>query len=76
MNKTLGVFNTGFKANAPNSNFVTQNHSTPVTIHYNPIITLSGNASKEDFAQMLKQHKDEIVRIFKQENERRLRMAY
>lgn len=76
MNKTLGVFNTGFKANVPNSNFVTQNHSAPVTIHYNPIITLSGTASKEDFAQMLKQHKDEILRIFKQENERRLRMAY
>lgn len=76
MNKTLGIFNTGFKANVPNSNFVTQNNSAPVTIHYNPIITLSGTASKEDFAQMLKQHKDEILRIFKQENERRLRMAY
>ena len=76
MEKTLGVFHNGFKTNNPNYSTSNKTTSAPVSIHYNPIITLSGNQTKEDFAQLLNQHKDEILRIFKQENERRLRMAY
>ena len=47
-------------------------------IHYNPTININGgsNQAKNEFSQMLKQHKDEILRIFKQENERQLRLAY
>lgn len=47
-------------------------------IHYNPTININGgnNQAKHEFSQMLKQHKDEILRIFKQENERQLRLAY
>ena len=47
-------------------------------IHYNPTININGgsNQAKNEFSQMLKQHKDEILRILKQENERQLRLAY
>lgn len=47
-------------------------------INYNPTININGgsNQAKNEFSQMLKQHKDEILRILKQENERQLRLAY
>lgn len=47
-------------------------------INYNPTININGgsNQAKNEFSRMLKQHKDEILRIFKQENERQLRLAY
>ena len=31
---------------------------------------------EEDFAAMLRKHKDEIVRIIRGENERKMRLAY
>lgn len=47
-------------------------------VNYNPTITINGgsNKSNDDFALMLKTHKDEILRIFRQENERQMRLAY
>ena len=52
--------------------------SGSTVINYNPTININGgsNQAKNEFSQMLKQHKDEILRIFKQENERQLRLAY
>ena len=47
-------------------------------VNYNPTITINGgsNKSKDDFAQMLKAHKEEIISIIRRENERQLRLAY
>ena len=49
-----------------------------ISIHYNPNISINGASSqaKEDFAQMLMQHKDEIVKLMKAENQRQARLAY
>jgi len=73
MNKTLGVLSGGLKVNARGVN-----SSTPAqfVINYNPTINCSGNTTKDEFSQMLKKHKDEILRIFKNEAERKLRVAY
>lgn len=47
-------------------------------INYNPTITINGgsNKSRDDFAQMLKAHKEELISIIRRENERQLRLAY
>lgn len=72
MNKTLGVFSGGFKAN------VRGGSSAPasIVVTYNPTITISGTESKEEFLKMLKKHKDEVVNIIKREFERKERVAY
>ncbi len=72
MNKTLGVFSGGFKAN------VRGRSSAPasIVVTYNPTITISGTESKEEFLKMLKKHKDEVVNIIKREFERKERVAY
>ncbi len=47
-------------------------------VNYNPTITINGgsNKSRDDFAQMLKVHKEEIISIIRRENERQSRLAY
>jgi TP901 family phage tail tape measure protein len=52
--------------------------SGATVVNYKPTITINGGSTKakDEFAQMLKQHKDDILRIFKQENERQMRLAY
>lgn len=72
MNKTLGVFSGGLKAN------VRGRSSAPasIVVTYNPTITISGSESKEEFLKMLKKHKDEVVNIIKREFERKERVAY
>ena len=52
-----------------------QNHSSTV-INYNPTIYLTGNESKEEFKQLLKEHKNEILRMVKAEEERKERVKY
>ncbi|HSA05689.1 MAG TPA: phage tail tape measure protein [Candidatus Gastranaerophilales bacterium] len=49
-----------------------------VVLNYNPTISVigGGEGAKSDFAKILNQHKDEIVRIITKENERRMRLAY
>lgn len=49
-----------------------------VVLNYNPTISVIGGTeqTKSDFAQILNQHKDEIIRIIAKENERRMRLAY
>ena len=73
MNKSLGFVSSGLKGNVARGK---SGVSAPITVNYNPTVNLGGNASKDDFAKMLKQHKDEIVRIVKLETERQLRLAY
>ena len=47
-------------------------------VNYNPTITINGGSdkSRDNFAQMLKAHKEEIISIIRRENERQLRLAY
>lgn len=73
MNKSLGFISSGLKGNVARGK---SGVSAPITVNYNPTVNLGGNASKDDFAKMLKQHKDEIVRIVKLETERQMRLAY
>ena len=73
MNKTMGVVSGGLKANVGG---VKSQSSAPIVIHYSPNITCNGNTNKDDFTQMLSKHKDEILRIFRAENERKMRVAY
>ncbi len=49
-----------------------------VSIHYNPNVLINGASPqvKEDFTQMLKQHKDEILKLVKAEKQRQMRLAY
>ncbi len=48
----------------------------PIAIYYNPTITCTGSTTKDEFKEMLKKHKDEILKIFRDEQDRRLRTAY
>lgn len=52
--------------------------SGSTVVNYNPTITINGGSNKsiDDFAQMLKAHKEEIISIIRRENERQLRLAY
>ncbi len=72
MNKSLSFFKNGANAVARGVNSTI----TPITIHYSPTITCTGSTTKDEFKEMLKKHKDEILKIFKQEYERQLRVAY
>ncbi|MCQ2383187.1 MAG: hypothetical protein MJ060_05200, partial [Clostridia bacterium] len=74
MSKTLGVVSSGIKANVGRVGV----GGGSTVINYNPTITLSGgNASlKDEFTQLLKKHKEEILKLVRQENERKLRLAY
>ena len=73
MNKSLGFFSGGLKANSARAG---RTASPSIVITYNPTITISGSESKEEFLKMLKKHKDEVVNIIKREFERKERVAY
>lgn len=73
MNKTMGVISGGLK---PQLRGVNSQASAPIVIHYSPSITCNGNTTKDEFKEMLKKHKDEILKIFRDEQDRRLRTAY
>ena len=72
MNNALNLKTGGTKANVRGAS------SGSVVINYNPTINLSGStpSAKDDFAQMLKKHKEEILNLVRKENERMLRLAY
>lgn len=72
MNKALNFVTTPFNAKVGNA----RTGSTPLVIHYSPTITISGSESKEEFAKMLRKHKDEVVSIMKREKERLERVKY
>lgn len=70
MAKTLNTFSGGFRLSSNNT------PASPVVINYNPTINCNGNTTKDEFKEMLKKHKDEILKIFRDEQDRRLRTAY
>ena len=72
MNKTLGFISSGLKGNVRG----VKNANSTFTITYSPTITMPSGASKDDFSNLLKQHKDEVVAIIKRELERKERLAY
>lgn len=74
MNKALSLSSKGIKGNVSRGNSM----GGSTIINYNPNISID-NASpsaKEDFAQMLKKHKEDILRIVQAEKQRQLRLAY
>lgn len=73
MNKSLSFFTSGANAVVRGVNSAM---SAPITIHYSPTITCTGNTTKDEFKEMLNKHKEEILKIFRQEYERKLRVAY
>lgn len=73
MNKSLSFFTSGANAVVRGVNSAI---SAPITIHYSPTITCTGNTTKDEFKEMLNKHKEEILKIFRQEYERKLRVAY
>ncbi len=73
MNKSLSFFTSGANAVVRGANSAM---SAPITIHYSPTITCTGNTTKDEFKEMLNKHKEEILKIFRQEYERKLRVAY
>lgn len=72
MNKSLGFVSSGLKGNVRG----VKNTNSTFTITYSPTITMPSGASKDDFSNLLKQHKDEVVAIIKRELERKERLAY
>lgn len=73
MNKSLGLMTTGMGAN---KNKLGISGGTQLVITYSPTITMPNGTTKEEFSQLLKKHKDEVVAIFKRELERKERVAY
>lgn len=72
MNKALNFASTPFNAKVGNL----KTGGASVIVHYSPTITISGSESKEEFAKLLRQHKDEVVSIMKREKERQERVKY
>lgn len=54
------------------------NSGGSISIHYNPTVSINGASpqAKEDFIQMLRQHKDEILRLVRTEKQKQMRLAY
>ena len=73
MNKSLGLMTTGMGAN---KNKLGISGGTQLVITYSPTITMPNGTTKEEFSQLLKKHKDEVVAIFRRELERKERVAY
>lgn len=73
MNKSLGLMTTGMGAN---KNKLGIGSGTQLVITYSPTITMPNGTTKEEFSQLLKKHKDEVVAIFRRELERKERVAY
>ena len=74
MNKALS-----FKSNPKSMTSSRQGNSgAGISINYSPTVNISGASQqeKEEFLIMLKQHKDEILRIVKAEKQRNVRLAY
>ncbi|MBO6181501.1 phage tail tape measure protein [bacterium] len=73
MNKNLGLMMSGMKTNGKIGVGV---GGGSFVINYSPTISMPNGANKEEFVKLLKQHKDEVVSLFKRELERRERLAY
>ena len=73
MNKNLGLMIGGIKGNIGR---VGVGGGSSFVVHYSPTISMPAGASKDEFSQLLKKHKDEVVALLKREFERRERLAY
>ena len=73
MNKNLGLMVSGMKTNGKIGVGV---GGGSFVINYSPTISMPNGANKDEFVKLLKQHKDEVVSLFKRELERRERLAY
>lgn len=73
MNKTMGLMVGGMKVGVGR---VGVGGGTSFIIHYSPSINMPGGTTKDEFSRLLKQHKDEVVSLFKRELERKERLAY
>ena len=73
MNKSLGLMTSGIKFNPINPN---TNSGSSIVINYNPTITMQGNEKREEFLNLLKRHKNELVEILRLELERKERLSY
>ena len=72
MNKALNFVTTPFNAKVSNA----RTGAASIVVNYSPTITISGSESKEEFARMLRKHKDEVDSIMKREKERLERVKY
>ena len=72
MNKALNFASTPFNAKVGNL----KTGGSSVVVHYSPTITISGSESKEEFAKLLRKHKDEVISIVRKEQERSERVKY
>lgn len=73
MNKSLGIMTGGLKANIGK---IGTGGGITFVVHYSPTISMPQNANKDEFSQLLKKHKDEVVAILKREFERKERLVY
>lgn len=73
MNKNLGLMISGVKGNIGR---VRMGGGASFVVNYSPTITMPNNATKDEFSQLLKQHKNEVIALFKRELEHRERLAY
>ncbi|MBR1627315.1 MAG: phage tail tape measure protein [Bacteroidales bacterium] len=73
MNKNLGLMIGGIRGNIGR---VGIGGGASFVVNYSPTISMPNGASKDEFSQLLKKHKDEVVAILKREFERKERLAY
>ena len=73
MNKNLGLMVGGIRGNIGR---VASGVGASFVVHYSPTISMPSGTSKDEFSQLLKRHKDEVVAILKREFERKERLAY
>ena len=73
MNKNLGLMIGGIKGNIGR---VGIGGGASFVVNYSPTISMPAGASKDEFSQLLKRHKDEVVALLKREFERKERLAY
>ena len=73
MNKNLGLMIGGIRGNIGR---VASGVGASFVVNYSPTISMPSGTSKDEFSQLLKRHKDEVVAILKREFERKERLAY
>ena len=73
MNKNLGLMIGGIKGNIGR---VGIGGGSSFVVNYSPTISMPSGTSNDEFSQLLKRHKDEVVALLKREFERKERLAY
>ena len=73
MNKNLGLMIGGIRGNIGR---VGIGGGASFVVNYSPTISMPSGTSKDEFSQLLKRHKDEVVALLKREFERKERLAY